>query len=174
VSAVHRIRDAIDDAQQTELGRAIEACMFHALVEGKSRETVRTYSNSLRALLRYAYDHGVRTPAGLEPVLLQRWAVGILAGDTKRLDTFKGGEATVRVVLCAMRYFVRWAAAEGMHIPDLSKLKLPPLPQRVQARITADEFRALEAAITATKGHRRPPFQPVHQRSRSGAHQLSR
>jgi site-specific recombinase XerD len=132
----------------TELGQAIDTCMFAAVVEGRTRDTVRTYGHQLKWLLGYACERGVTTPGGLTVGLLQDAARDLLLRTRDRAyGNFKGGESAVRLLFSAARYFARWAATQGIHVPNLSALKLPRAPQRVQTRVTAEEFRALEAAV---------------------------
>jgi len=128
---------------RTELGLAIEDCFYTALVDGLARDTVKTYRNSLIWLLM---QEGVTTLAGLTPQLLRRAAV-LMLDDRAPHRNSKGGEARVRQLFCAVHYLERWAKRQGIAMPDLADLKSPRLPERVQKRVTAEEFRAMEEAV---------------------------
>ena len=147
---------------QTELALAIDECLFQARVEGRSRDTIKTYGNMLAYLERFAAVQGVTTPGELSASLLRAAATQLLAPDSPR-HNHKGGEGSVRGLFSAARYFARWAAGQGIQVPDLSRLKRPRLPRRVQPRVSADEFRRLESMIQrrATSGTRFAHFTSV-------------
>jgi site-specific recombinase XerC len=130
----------------TELGQTIEACMTAALVEGISPATIDVYGDHLRALLRYACDNGFTTPASITPVLV-RAAAAVKLDPAEQRNGSKGGEASAKMMINAARYFSKWSNAQGTHMPDLSAVKAPRVPQRIQPRVTPDEFRALEQAV---------------------------
>jgi len=153
-------RQLCDTHRMTELGQAIEACLLAAQVEGRSPGTVRTYKGQLASLLVYAVEHGFTTPESVTPLLVRRMAAERLTTSPRRTRAFKGGEATVRSLIHACKYFARWANTQGISVPDLSKVKGPRMPLRVQPRVTADEFRDLEQAAQQrvrlpSRSHRR-------------------
>lgn len=116
--------------------------------EGPSPDTVRTYAGQLRWLVAYATRAGKLTVAqALEPDFLRSAMAERMAAGLSHPSGYKGGQAAANSLGCAARAMARWLLAQGVPVPDLSKLKLPRVPERVQPRLQDGEFAALESAI---------------------------
>ena len=59
---------------------------------------------------------------------------------------WKGGEANAYALACAVKAFSTAMRAEGAPVSDFTGLKLPRPAERMQPRVTPEEFRALEQA----------------------------
>ncbi len=115
--------------------------------EGPSPETVRTYRWQLRWLARFALERGKPLLSDLTPDLLREAMAAKMAKSADHPSTHKGGEEAAHSLACAARRLASWLLAQGLPVSDLSAVKRPRRPERVQARVRQDEFRAIESVI---------------------------
>lgn len=113
--------------------------------EGPSRDTVRGYTSQLKWLVDFATKRHKVLLSDLSPDLLRAAMVAKQAGSTSPL--YKGGEGSARTLASAARRMARWLLAQGVPVADLTAVKSPRLPERIQPRLRQDEFRAIETAI---------------------------
>lgn len=136
------------DAKRISIDDALRYFLVAWPNEGPSRETVRTYRQQLNGLATFARERGQRFVSDLNADVV-RSAMGAMR-DTRaeRSASFKGGEAGSNSLLHATRKFLRWLSDQGVqHVPDLSPLKSQRVPERVQVRLTPEEFRRIQDAI---------------------------
>lgn len=116
--------------------------------EGPSLDTVRTYTGQLRWLVAFAGRHGRESlTEALEPDFLRSAMAEKMAAAASHPNSHKGGEAAAGSLACAARKMAGWLLAQGVPVPDVTLVKIPRVPERVQPRLRDDEFRALEAAV---------------------------
>ncbi len=108
--------------------------------QGASKNTVRAYGDSVRALIRWQQENGRR---GLDRVAV----AGFLSAIQEN-----GSAATANLRARSVRMFSAWAASEG-EIPshDLAGLKPPKPGKPVVPKLSDDQLRALIAACAADK-----------------------
>jgi integrase len=110
-------------------------------------DTVRNYSQSLKWLSVFALRMGRRFVDDLDADLLKAAIKETLEERKERSPLYKGGEATARTLVCATRKLAGWLLAQGMPVADLSGIRPPRVPERIQPRLKPDEFRRLEQAV---------------------------
>jgi site-specific recombinase XerD len=110
-----------------------------------SRETVRTYRTHLLWLADFAASRHRFYVAELDASLLRQAFRAIFADSTAR--NFKGGEAKAKGVTFAARALAAWLARQRVEVKDVSAVKPPRVPERIQPRVRPDEFSALEHAV---------------------------
>lgn len=115
--------------------------------EGPARSTVRDYQVCLEWLCRFANQRGVVLLEDLSPSLVRQAAAAKMDVAKTRSDHFKGGEAAAAQMVAATRKLARWLLAEGLPVADLSTVKAPKVPERIQPRLLADEFDRLESTV---------------------------
>jgi len=116
--------------------------------EGPSSETVETYSSHLKFLATYAARQHCLRLAELTPdVLRGAMRAKMAAVAAGRPTNWKGGEAAAKGLRAATRKLVGWLLAQGVPVADVSSVKAPRVPERIQPRLHADEFFAIEQAI---------------------------
>jgi site-specific recombinase XerD len=110
-------------------------------------DTVRTYSGSLRWFIHFAESIGrPRLEEALQPQTVREAFKAQMDQARHRSASYKGGEASAAGVAHATRRLARWLLAQGVPVANLSTVKPPKAPERIQPRLLPDEFRALEAA----------------------------
>ena len=116
-----------------------------------SAATVRTYRQHLRWLLGFAAERGHRYVGDLDADLLRGAFQTLLAppagSEAAHAHNWKGGEAAAAGMAAATSALARWLLAQGVPVPDLSMVRAPRPPERIQPRLLSDEFRRLEAAV---------------------------
>ncbi|MCB0060337.1 MAG: tyrosine-type recombinase/integrase [Caldilineaceae bacterium] len=115
---------------------AIDAWLTAVRSAGKSKATVRKYSWQLRNFI--ARTNATETDA-ITRTMLRAWSADLR-------DDWQ--PATVRNAVVAIRSFLRFCAEEEITPRDLSNvLRVPPVPERIQRAVDADEVgRLLEVA----------------------------
>lgn len=109
-------------------------------------DTIRDYTYSLKWLVEFAARHGQTDVLQLDADLLRAAVKETRERPGKRAANFKGGEATARTLVAATRKLAGWLVAQGLPVADLSTVKAPRIPERVQRRLTPQEFAKLEEA----------------------------
>jgi integrase/recombinase XerD len=112
-----------------------------------SAATVRTYRQQLRWLSGFAIERGKRYVSDLDTELLRSAFQAQLSQTEGRAHNFKGGETSAGSLAAAARSLARWLLAQGLPVADLSTIKAPRAPERIQPRLKPDEFRRLEATV---------------------------
>jgi site-specific recombinase XerD len=113
-----------------------------------TRDTVRVYSKALRWLVDFALARGKRQLADLTPELLRAALREKMEPKAAHHHRWKGGEAAANQVACATRALAKWLLAQGVPVADgLLSVRPPRVPERIQPRVSRDEFLAIEAAI---------------------------
>ena len=112
----------------------------HLRAEGKSRATVKSYGDGVRAYLKWQQQAPV---AGLT-------REGVVAFLAFLAETASMATAASRAK--SLRQFSAWAFAEGRAAADvLAGLKAPRPDKKIVPKLTDDELRALIAACAADK-----------------------
>jgi site-specific recombinase XerD len=114
---------------------------------GSSQNTVRTYAGQLKWLSGWAIRNGNTLLSDLTPGLLRRAMTARMVDAAEQSTNYRGGEAAAHNMGHAARSLVRWLATQGIAAPDLETVRPPRVPERVQPRLRADEFQALESTI---------------------------
>ncbi len=115
--------------------------------EGPSPNTVRTYAGQLKWLTSWAIAAGRPYLSDLTPALLRAAMAARMQATAEHAQNYRGGEAAAHNMAHAARAMARWLLAQGVAVPDLEMVKIPRVPERVQTRLRAEEFHALEAAV---------------------------
>ena len=110
-----------------------------------SAATVRTYRGHLEWLAAFAAQERAYYVAELTPALLRKAFRACLTREGAR--NYKGGQAKANGLAFAARSLARWLLAQGVPVPDLTSVKPPGVPERIQPRIRPEEFRALEHTV---------------------------
>jgi len=108
---------------------------------------VRTYSRSLKWLSGFALGCGKAYVDRLDADLLRSAFQALLAPSPQHSPLWKGGESSAACLASATRKLAGWLLAQGLPVADLSVIKSPRPPERIQPRLLPDEFRRLEAAV---------------------------
>lgn len=117
-----------------ELRSLLDSWTLHLRAEHKSPNTVKSYSDSIRAFLRWAESTG--TPPEIDRPTVQAFLVDLLES---------GAEATTaNIRYRSLRRFSAWLVTEGEAGTDrLAGLKPPKLDQKVVPELTLDQVQAL-------------------------------
>lgn len=121
--------------------------------EGPPVDTVRTYRAHLTWLVAYTTTIGKVYLADLTPDLLRQAMAAKMvppASRKRRSSThaeWKDGKSAANGLAYAARKMARWLATQGVPVANLDQVKPPRPPERVQPRLRAHEFRALENAV---------------------------
>jgi integrase len=109
--------------------------------------TVTLYAQALQHLDAYARAHKRERLAELTPNLLRGAAAHAMESGTA--TNWRGGEAQAVNVIKATRTMVRRLHDEypDLPLPDLSMVKAPKIPDRIQPRLDDGDFARLEAAV---------------------------
>jgi integrase len=118
--------------------------------EGPKRptpDTVRTYGAHLRWYVRYTQAQGkVRLDDALQPMVLRSALQAHMDEARGHSSAHKGGEAAATGMAQAARKLARWLLAQGVSVANLSAVKAPRPPERIQPRLLPVEFDAIERA----------------------------
>lgn len=131
--------------------------------EGPSPNTVRTYAGQLKWLSAWAIGHGKPLLADLTPHLLRAAMAARMETTAAHAENYRGGEAAAHNMAHATRRLARWLLAQGVPMADLEVVQAPRVPERIQARVRANEFAAIESTILhrLVEGGRRAPHVAV-------------
>jgi site-specific recombinase XerC len=124
---------------------------FVLIAQGERRlasRTVQLYKRALTALEDYATSANRQRLEDLTPNLLRAAAAAQMTGQS-HADNWRGGEVMAGAVIAATRTMIRRLHEEypDLNLPDLSMVKAPKVPERIQARLQDGEFARLEAAL---------------------------
>lgn len=141
------------------LDNAVTLFLAEWPAEGVSPATARDYGKCLNWFCGFAAQRGATTLDDLTPSLVRAAALQKMDHARTRAQNFKGGEAAAAQLVSATRKLARWLLAEGLPVADLSGVKAPRVPERIQPRLLADEFDRLQSAILhrLISGNRRTP-----------------
>lgn len=115
--------------------------------EGPTADTVRGYGNQLKWLVGFAHRRHKTQLADLTDEFM-RAAMAQKMDPKNHSLLFKGGENCAKTLLSATRRMVRWLKVQGVVVAsDLTNVKAPRAPERIQPRLRQDEFKAIESAI---------------------------
>lgn len=114
--------------------------------EGPTPDTVRGYTGQLKWLVGFCASRGKTQLSDLTPDLL-RAAIGAKLDPKNHSLRWLGGESCAKTLASATRRLAKWLNAQGVAVADLSVVKAPRAPERIQPRLRQDEFKAIEAAI---------------------------
>jgi site-specific recombinase XerD len=115
--------------------------------EGPPADTVRTYSGHLNWLVAFAAARRKSYLRDLTPEFL-RSAMTARMTRPRDAPAWKDGKAAAHGLAYAARRMAAWLASKGVEgAHDLSTVKAPRPPERVQPRLRAHEFQCLEDAI---------------------------
>jgi integrase/recombinase XerD len=114
--------------------------------EGPTLDTWRSYAGQLKWLVGFAAKRSKFQLADLTPELLRAAMVQKMDPKNHSL-AFKGGESGAKALLAAARKFSKWLRVQGMPAADLSTMRPPRVPERIQTRLRPEEFQAIETAI---------------------------
>lgn len=130
------------------LDNAVTVFMAEWPSEGAAKTTVHDYGACLTWLCKFASRRGAVFLDELTPSLLRAAILARMEPPRgAQANNFKGGEASAAQMVAAARSMARWLLAEGVPVADLSTVKAPRVPARIQPRVHSDEFEALESAI---------------------------
>jgi site-specific recombinase XerC len=107
---------------------------------------VRSYAGQLKWLVGFAHARGQTRLSDLTPGLL-RAALLEKQNPKNRALNWLGGEAGAKALASATRHMARWLTLQGLPVADLTIVKAPRAPERIQPRLTQEEFATIEAAI---------------------------
>lgn len=132
------------------LDNAVQAFLLLADMERRlAPGTVTLYRSGLSALCAFVRDQGKPRLEDLTPNLLRAAAAAQMQDHADRPTNWRGGEAMGAVMVAACRTMCRRLHEEypELPLPDLSMVKAPRVPERIQPRLENDEFARLEAAL---------------------------
>lgn len=141
------------------LDNAVTLFLSEWPAEGISSATVRDYRACLEWLTSFALQRGASALDDLTPSLVRAAALAKMDPSRPRSASFKGGEAAAAQMVAAARKLASWLLAEGLPVADLSAVKAPRVPERVQPRLMDGEFERLQSTILRRliSGGRRVP-----------------
>lgn len=134
------------DPSAMRLDDAITYFLGEWPAEGPSIDSVRAYAAQLKWLVGFAHKRGKTQLSDLTPDLL-RAAMAQKQDPRNTALNFKGGENSAKSLGSATRKLARWLRAQGFSCADLSVVKSPRAPERIQPRLRQDEFQAIEDVI---------------------------
>jgi site-specific recombinase XerD len=127
---------------------AVEWYLLALKAKGRSPDTIRNRTLSLGQVVAYAQQHGRTYLDDLTPTLVRAVMADLMAPDRPgRPPNWQGGQGQATSIAASCRDLSRELHKEGLRVADLSVVKNPRVPERIQPRTTADEFRALEQAL---------------------------
>lgn len=132
-----------------QIDSAVNVFLTEWPASGAAQSTVRSYKACLTWLSAFAKQRGAVNVEDLTPSLVRAAVTVKLAerSSVPRPLNYKGGEASAAVMVAAARCLSRWLLAEGLAAADLSVVKAPRVPERIQSRLSTEEFQTLELAI---------------------------
>lgn len=132
------------------LDNAVSCFLFLAESERRLQpRTVILYGKALRKLSAYAHEQGKDRLEDLTPNLLRGAASFEMSQSAAQAMNWLGGEAMASSLVAATRTMIRRLHEEypELPLPDLSMVKAPKVPKRIQPRLEDGEFVRLEAAL---------------------------
>lgn len=130
------------------LETAVEFFLRDWPTEGAAPGSVRSVAAALRWFVPFAAERDVHHVLELTPSVLRAAAASKMdAGQADRPLNWKGGEAAAAILVWACRTMTTWLARQGLPVNDLSAVRAPRVPERVQPRLTFAEFARLERAV---------------------------
>ena len=135
------------------LANAIECFLLLAQTERRlAPRTVLLYTKALAKLQAFAISKGRARVDDLSPNLLRAAAafeMDSTADHVTRATNWRGGEGMGSCMVSATRTMVRRLGEEypDLQLPDLSMVKAPRVPKRIQPRLENGEFAQLEATL---------------------------
>lgn len=133
------------------LSDAIQCFVLLATTERRfSPRTVALYTTALGKLETYAVAQGRKRLDDLTPNVLRAAAAAEMADhDEARALNWRGGEVMAASMITATRTMLRRLGDEfpDLPLPDLSMVRAPRIPQRIQPRLGEGEYVRLEAAL---------------------------
>ena len=131
------------------LGNAVECFVLLATSERRlSTATLRVYEAALEKVQAYAEAKHRPKLEHLTPNLLRQAAASEMT-TAAHGALWKGGEVMAALMVTATRTMVRRLHEEfpDLPLPDLSGVRAPRVPHRIQPRLQDDEYVRLEAAL---------------------------
>lgn len=132
------------------LTNAIECFLLLADADRRlAPRTIATYRDALDRLDEYALAKGRARLTDFTPNLVRACATWLMEDGHERAPNWQGGQSAATSLVVACRTMVRRLREEypELVLPDLSAVRTPKKPQRIQTRLKDGEFAALEAAI---------------------------
>jgi integrase/recombinase XerD len=130
-----------------KLAAAIDFFLSAWPSEGPTPATVRDYTKQLTWFRSFAAERGVDLLAAVTPALVRAAVTANMDERRAHSPNFKGGEASAAQFVAAVRKLTSWLALQGVTAPDLSMVRAPRVPERVQPRLTWDEFERMQRAV---------------------------
>lgn len=145
---------------RVRLDNAVTLFLAEWPAEGAAKTTVQDYQRCLEWLCGFATQKGAVLLDDLTPALVRAAAMAKMDPNAhSRARNFKGGEASAAQMVAAARKLASWLLAQGVSVVDLSAVKAPRVPERIQPRLFSEEFDRLESAILRRliNGRKRTP-----------------
>lgn len=139
------------DADRMRLDNAITWFLDGWSSEGPrvpTRETIRDYTSSLKWFASFASSMDRAFVDQVDADLLRAAVKVLMTEGPNRSPLFKGGEGSARTLGSSVARLLAWLRAQGLETANLDHVKIPRPPERIQPRLTPDEFRRLETAVT--------------------------
>jgi site-specific recombinase XerD len=114
--------------------------------EGPTVDTWRSYAGQLKWLVGFTHARGQTQLADCTADVL-RAAMQQKMNPRNHSLAFKGGESGAKALLAATRCCFRWLATQKVPVPDISAVRPPRVPERIQPRLWPHEFKAIENTI---------------------------
>ncbi len=128
----------------SDLPELLDSWLIALRDEGKSKNTITCYGDSVRALIRWQEDTG---KSGLTRDAVAGFLASILDSPARG-----GQDSTANLRARCIRLFSRWAYEEGRTDADeLAALKAPKIGKRIVPKLSDDELRRLIAVCSADK-----------------------
>ena len=119
--------------QDNALADALDSWLIHLAAEHKSKDTIRTYEASARALLKWCAAE--RRTAVLDRPTVAAFLAALL-------DRSSAGTANIR--FRSLRRFAAWMADEGLSgANELAGMKAPRLDRKIVPKLSDGELKAL-------------------------------
>lgn len=149
-----RIRLRSGGQSLVQLDNAIECFLLLTTSERRlSARTVQLYKASLARLESFAKANGHPKLLDLTPNLLRSAAAAEMnaepAEDSDRAHNWRGGEGMAVAIIAATRCMLRRLHEEfpDLALPDISMVKTPRVPRRIQPRLQDGEYARLESTL---------------------------
>jgi len=144
---------------------AIEWYVAYLAAKPASPKTISTYRAELRTLQRLVAACGCERLEQLSPDLLRR-AAAMLMAQPPRDWRSKGNQGAARIMVIAAKGMCRALHKDGCpDVPDLRSVATPRVPERLQPRLTFQEFLTIESFLIDPWPGRWSAF--VHARDRA-------
>jgi site-specific recombinase XerD len=130
--------------------QAIDGYLLGLEASRASPSTIRLYRGMLARVAAFAEARGRPRLAQLTLEVVRGAVVDVLrepGHERRHGPNWKGGESTAYAMVCAVRAFSAALRADRVAIADFSSLQLPAVPRRIQPRVWAEEFNALETQL---------------------------